>query len=54
MKEYSVSGETSGRIYSNWCIEAKNKKEAEKIFLQKVSKLRKRFRNLKIKERGKK
>ena len=49
---YSISGETSGRVYSNWIIEAKNKKQAERLFLDKVSKLRKRFRTLVIKERG--
>jgi hypothetical protein len=47
MKTYSLSAETTTRIYKNWIIEAVNKRQAISIFSCKVHKNIDRLRNIK-------
>jgi hypothetical protein len=49
MKMYSISAETSTRIFKKWLIEAKNKQSAIALFADKIHRPLKSLKNVRCK-----
>lgn len=50
MKTYSISAETSTRIFKKWLIEAKNEKSAILLFADKIHRPLKSLKNVKCEQ----